>query len=90
MTEKIFGAIVRLIEQAEQAAARARDPASVLAQVIRLVVESDADPYPILGVLIEGVAHTLTARIPQERRAEAAGDVEQLLADRLAAHGIER
>jgi hypothetical protein len=90
MTEKIFGAIVELIEQAEHAAARTPDPASVLAQVIRLAVESDADPYPILGVLVEGIAHTVTARVPPERQTEAAGDIEQLLTDRLAAHGIER
>lgn len=88
MTDKIFGEILRLIEQAEQAAAATPDATSLLAQVIRLTVKSDADPYLILGVLVEGVAHTLTTRIPDERRVEIAEEVSKLLAERLKAHGI--
>jgi hypothetical protein len=89
VTEKIFGEILWLIEQAEQAAAATPDPTNLLAHVIRLTVDTDADPYLILGVLVEGVAHTLAMRIPDERRSEIAGEVSRLLVERLKAHGIE-
>jgi hypothetical protein len=86
--DKIFGEILRLIEQVEQAAAATPDPTNVLAHVIRLTVKTDADPYLILGVLVEGVAHTLATRIPDERRGEIGREVSKLLAERLRAHGI--
>lgn len=88
MTDRIFGEIVRLIEQAEQAAAATPDPTSVLAHVIRLTAKTDADPYLILGVLVEGVAHTLETRIPDERHGEIGKEVSDLLLERLRAHGI--
>ena len=89
VTEKIFGEILRLIEQAEQVAAATPDPTNLLAHVIRLTVKTDADPYLILGVLVEGVAHTLATRIPDERRGEIGGEVSKLLVERLKAHGID-
>jgi hypothetical protein len=89
VTDRIFGEIVRLIEQAEQAAAASPDPTSLLAHVIRLVVKTDADPYLILGVLVEGVAHSLATRIPDERRGEIGKEVSHLLAERFKAHGIQ-
>lgn len=86
--DRIFGEILRLIEQAEQAAAATPEPTSLLAHVIRLTVKTDADPYLILGVLVEGGAHTLTTRIPDERRGEIGREVSKLLAERLKTHGI--
>jgi hypothetical protein len=89
VTDRIFGEIVRLIEQAEQVAAATPDPTTLLAHVIRLIVKTDADPYLILGVLVEGAAHTLATRIPEERRHEIGKEVSNLLAERFKAHGIE-
>ena len=88
MPDKIFGEILRLIEQAEEAAAATPDPTSLLAHVIRLTVRADTDPYLILGVLVEGVAHTLATRIPDERHGEIGREVSKLLVERLKAHGI--
>jgi len=86
--DRIFGEILRLIEQAEEAAAATPDATSLLAHVIRLTVRADADPYLILGVLVEGVAHTLATRVPDERRGEIGSEVSKLLVERLKAHGI--
>jgi hypothetical protein len=88
VTDKIFGEIHRLIEQAEQAAAATPDPTSLLAHVIRLTVMTDADPYLILGVLVEGVAHTVATRIPDEGGGEIGREVSNLLVERLKAHRI--
>jgi hypothetical protein len=56
--------------------------------MISIVGESDADPYAVLGVLIEGAAHTLAQYFPPERQAETAVMLKELLEDRLSARGI--
>jgi hypothetical protein len=60
----------------------------ILAQMISMIGESDVDPYAILGVLIEGAAHTLTQHVPAERQADTATTLTQLLEKRLTAHGL--
>jgi uncharacterized protein (DUF2342 family) len=47
-----------------------------------------ADPYAVLGVLIEGTVQTLVEHIPKERQAEIAAMLKQLLDRRLMASGI--
>jgi hypothetical protein len=47
-----------------------------------------ADPYAVLGLLIEGTVQTLVEHIPKERRAEIAVTLKQLLEQRLRASGI--
>jgi len=47
-----------------------------------------ADPYAVLGLLIEGTVQTLVDHIPEERRAEIAAALKQLLEERLVACGI--
>ncbi len=42
----------------------------------------------VLGVLIEGAAHTVNNHIPAERQTDAARLLVELLADRLREHGI--
>lgn len=88
MTDKTFGSIVRLIEEAEQAAARTPDLANVLAHVVHLSVEADADPYLVLGVMVEGIAYALASRIPAERHRATVEELRLLLNERLAAHGV--
>ena len=44
-----------------------------------------ADPYAVLGVLVEGTVQTLVEHIPKERRAEIAAALKQLLEERLRA-----
>jgi hypothetical protein len=64
------------------------DPTLILPQMISMVGQSDADPYAVLGVLIEGAASTLTQHVPAERRADTAATLAQLLEERLKAHGL--
>ena len=44
----------KLIQLAERAAADEPDPVRALADIIKVVAESDADPYVVIGVLVEG------------------------------------
>jgi hypothetical protein len=88
MPERPFRAVDELIRRVKRVAADRPDPVHILAQMISIVGESDADPYAVLGVLAEGAAHTLARYFPAERQAETAVMLIELLEDRLKAHGI--
>jgi hypothetical protein len=76
-------AIARLLRQQACRIAHSADPVDALAAVIDLVIDSDADPYHLIGVLAEGAVQTLTHRIPSERRRVTAMALVQLMLDRL-------
>ncbi len=88
MPDRPFRAVDELIRRVQRVAADRPDPVHVLAQMISIVGESDADPYAVLGVLVEGAVHTLAQYFPPERQAETAVMLIELLADRLRASGI--
>lgn len=81
----------KLSRQAAQAAAQAPDPLADLSAVIKLALQSETDPYVMLGVLVEGMTQTLVTRIPPERHrstlAATLVTLRQRLADRGAAPG---
>ena len=56
--------------------------------LLRLVTDDGADPYLVLGVLVEGAVHTLAKHIPRERQPETTEQLGQLLVERLKAHGL--
>jgi hypothetical protein len=56
--------------------------------MIRLVTADGADPYVVLGVLVEGAVHTLVQHIPAERRQDTTEELGRLLVERLKAHGL--
>jgi hypothetical protein len=47
-----------------------------------------ADPYLLIGVLLEGAVHTVAKHIPAERQGETTKQLGRLLAERLRAHGL--
>ena len=61
-----------------------------MADIIKTVSEWGADPYLVVGVLVEGAVHTIDIHIPDERREYTASAVLQLLADRLRDAGLLR
>ncbi len=77
----------RLSNQAEQAAAQAPDPLAELSVGIKAALRSEADPYVMLGVLLEGVTQTLITRVPPERHLGTLTAALVLLRQRLAARG---
>lgn len=75
--------ISKLIAMMEQATADQPDPVRALADTIRLILEGEADPYLVVGVLIEGAVHAVRTSIPPERQDEIAAAMLKLLQDRL-------
>ena len=80
--------LAALAQVAQQAAKEQADLIALLAQTAKDVSASEADPYLITGVLIEAVAHTLSAGIPAELQGATARAAVALLADRLYAAGL--
>ena len=83
-----FSAVDNLIRRAQRVTAGRPDPARILAQTISMACPGGADPYAVLGVLVEGTVQTLVEHIPKERQAEIAAALKQLLEERMKASGI--
>ena len=84
----LFPLVDNLIRRAQRVAAGRPDPARILAQTISMACPGGADPYAVLGVLVEGTVQTLVEHIPKERQAEIAATLKQLLEERMKASGI--
>jgi hypothetical protein len=88
MPDRPFPAVEALIRRVQRIAASRPDPMHILAQTIGMTGAIGADPYAVLGVLIEGAVETILQQIPAEQRAETAAMLIQLLKDRLNARGV--
>jgi hypothetical protein len=88
MPERPFPAVEALIRKVERVAASRPDPMHILAQTISLTGQIGADPYTVLGVLIEGMVTTIVQQIPAAQQQETADTLMRLLEERLKAHGI--
>lgn len=88
MPDQHFPALERLIQQANRAVSRKPDTIELLASMIKLATDDGADPYLVLGVLIEGAARTAAKHIPPERQIETTEQLKLLLLERLRAHGL--
>src|SRR5690348_16632086 len=71
--------VQKLIRVAEQAAASVADPVGALADTIRMMANSEADPYVTMGVLVEGAVHILRTSLPPERQEKAGSALKRLL-----------
>ena len=87
MPDRPFPAVERLVRRVQRVAAQRPDPLHILAQTISITGTIGMDPYAVLGVLVEGAVQTLVQHIPEERRAETATTLIELLKERLEASG---
>ena len=90
MPNRAFPAVDALIRRVQRVAASRPDPMHILAHTITMTSEIDADPYAVLGVLVEGAVQIIAQRIPAEQQKETAATLVQLLEERLKAHGVPR
>ena len=88
MPDQPSPAIEALIRRVQRIVASRPDPMFILAQTIGMTSAIGADPYAVLGVLVEGAVQTIAGQIPAERQMEAAAELLQLLKERLNAHGV--
>jgi hypothetical protein len=88
MPERVFPAIRDLIRQVEQATQANPDYVRLAADLTRWFGDQGADPYLLIGALLEGAVHTLVQHVPPEKQGEAAWAAVQVLLDRLRAQGL--
>jgi hypothetical protein len=87
MDERSFPDIALLIQRVEAAAADQLDIPAAVARLVKAGVDGSADPYLLIGALIEGVAHTL-ASVPVQVQAPTAKAATRLFLGRMAARGL--
>jgi hypothetical protein len=80
--------LAKLVALVNRAAECEPNPARCLVTTIRATVASNADPYLVIGILLEGAVHTVCSRIPHMRRQDTANALLRLLKDRLEANGL--
>jgi hypothetical protein len=88
MPDRAFPAVEALIRRVQRVAAGRPDPMHILAHTISMTGAIGADPYAVLGVLVEGAVQTIVQQIPAEHQMEAVSTLVRLLEERLNAHGI--
>jgi hypothetical protein len=88
MPDPSFPAVEDLIRRVERAAAAEPDRVRLVAELVRLIGERGADPYLLVGALIEGAVHTLATHVPPERQREVTEELGRLLVNRLKARGL--
>ncbi len=88
MPDRPYPAVEALIRRVQRIAASRPDPMYILAQTITMTGAIGADPYAVLGVLVEGAVQTILQQIPAEQQQETSATLIRLLAERLQAHGI--
>jgi hypothetical protein len=70
MRDDYFQAVDDLIRRAERTAAATPDQVRLLAELVRMTGDQGADPYLLIGVVLEGAVHTVAKHIPAERQGE--------------------
>jgi hypothetical protein len=88
MPDRPFPAVEALIRRVQRVAASRPDPMYILAQTITMTSAIGADPYAVLGVLVEGAVQTIVQQIPAQQQTETAATLVRLLEERLKARGI--
>jgi hypothetical protein len=87
---RITKTVGALSEQAQQAAAGADNPLEAVIASIKAAARSDADPYLLVGVLLEAIVQVLTTNIPPERRPGTELATLMMLRQRLARPQTDR
>ncbi len=64
------------------------DPLTILLDLLRRTIASDADPYLLVGSLVEGIASAIVQKISHEQHGEIAVETVRLLRDRMHSHGL--
>jgi hypothetical protein len=83
MPQRTFPHLAGLIRNIEKTAAEEPDPLGILVLMLRMVIDSHADPYLLIGALVEGTAATVARKIPPERQGDVALETVKILMDRM-------
>jgi hypothetical protein len=88
MRDDSFPTVDDLIRRAERAAAATPDQVRLVAELAKLACDAGADPYLLIGALVEAAVSTVAKHVPRERQGETTEQLGRLLVARLRAHGL--
>ncbi len=78
-----FAALEVMLEDVERTTAATLNATQAVANAVKQAIREDADPHILVGALVEGIATTLLAQIPEDSRKGVANDLLVLLYTRL-------
>lgn len=90
MNRRISATVRHLADKVRAITTETMDLPAEIATLVKLAADHETDPYITLGVLVEGIAHTVARSIPTQKRVETAKGVTHLLLERFAAQGLIR
>ena len=90
MNERISATVRQIASKLGAVPPGTADLPGAIAALVKSAVYQEVDPYIILGVLVESIAHTLARSIPAQKQVEVAKNVTSLLLARFAAQGLIR
>jgi hypothetical protein len=90
MNDRISATVRQLASTLGAVPPYATDLPGAIATLVKSAAYHESDPYIILGVLVESIAHTLACSIPAQKQVEAAKNVTSLLLNRFTAQGLIR
>ena len=83
MPDHRFPALDALIRDVERAVAKEPDLIGATSAIIKFAIDSDADPYLLVGALVEAVAVIIAQKVPAERQRKVAVDTIRMMLARL-------
>lgn len=87
--DRQFAAVHDLIRMVNVQLEQSVDPVDQLATCIRDTIDGGADPYILLGLLLEGIGYAVEQRLTDAKRADAVAAVLSMLRNRLR-HNLRR
>ena len=88
MSLNYFSPLNAMIAQIERQAVITPDAVRVISDDVKAAIQAKADPYVLSGALIEGIAMTLLANIPEQMRKSVASDALKLMYSRCPVVGM--
>ena len=85
MPPDTFNALNAMLQDVQRTTTATLNATQAVSNAVKQAIREEADPHILAGALVEGIATTLLARIPEECRHGVANDLLVLLYNKLDA-----
>lgn len=88
LSPKTFTALDAMLDSVERTTSATLNATQAVSNAVKQAVQEKADPHILAGALVEGIAMTILAGIPEDSRRGVANDLLVLLYTRLESLSI--
>ena len=85
MSSKTFYALEIMFTQIERTTAATLNATQAVSNAVKQTIRDEADPYMVVGTLVDGIATILHVCVPDDSREEVANELMMLLYKQLDA-----